>query len=47
MVIVQAPHLSSPRWGEGLGGGRVRIEASETLAYPGIRDCPGTVNDYH
>jgi hypothetical protein len=20
-VIVQAPHLSSPRWGDGLGGG--------------------------
>jgi hypothetical protein len=38
--------LSSPQQGEGLGGGRVRIGASETLADPGIRDCPGTVNDY-
>jgi hypothetical protein len=31
---------------DGLGGGRVRIGASETLAYPGIRDHPNTVTDY-
>jgi hypothetical protein len=42
-----SPHLSSLRWGEGLGGGgRARPDASGTLADPGIRDCPGPVNDY-
>jgi hypothetical protein len=45
-VIVQAPHLSSPRWGEGLGGGRARIGASKTLALPRIGDCPNTMNAY-
>jgi hypothetical protein len=29
-----------------LGEGYACIEASETLALPGIRDCPNTVNDY-
>jgi hypothetical protein len=27
-------------------GHPARLDASETLAYPGIRDCPNTVNDY-
>jgi hypothetical protein len=44
-VIVQAPHLSSPQRGEGLGGGRVCIGASETLALLEIGDCPNPVND--
>ncbi len=36
-----------PPAGRGIGrGGRTRIGASETLALPGIRDCPNTVNAY-
>ncbi len=48
MVIVQPPHLSSLQRGVDWEGGGLRPSsgASETLAYPGIRDCPNTVNDY-
>jgi hypothetical protein len=40
VVIVQSPHRSSPSGGRDWEEGRVRIGASETLALPGIRDCP-------
>jgi hypothetical protein len=45
-IVQDPPPVLPPSGGMDWEGGRTRIGTSETLALPGIRDCPNTVDAY-